>query len=97
MMVRQGDLLIVKVDRIPQKAYRKDTRVLAEGEATGHLHELDTGELYEDNGILYFRIGQKDTATLKHPEHGPLKFGPGDYKVVVQREYVPGGWRDVTD
>jgi len=93
MMVRQGDLLIVKVSGIPEKAVKKDDRVLAEGEVTGHLHKLDSGEVYEHEGTLFFRVEKDKTATLEHPEHQAVTFEEGEYKVVRQREYVPGEWR----
>ena len=45
MMKRQGDLLIVKVSKIPDGVVKKTSLVLAEGEATGHMHKLDCGEV----------------------------------------------------
>lgn len=93
MTVRQGDLLIIKVKEIPQGAIKRENMVLAEGEATGHMHELDSGEVYEKNGILYFKVSEGNIAILNHPEHKAITFEPGDYKVVRQREYVPGEWR----
>lgn len=97
MMVRQGDLLIVKVNELPAKYTKQNHRVLAEGETTGHMHELDTGELYESNGTLFFRVNENEKATLKHQEHGPITFTPGVYKVIRQREYEPRAWRRVAD
>lgn len=96
-MWRQGDLLIVKVKMVPQGASKQNNRILAEGEATGHMHELDTGEVYEKDGVLYFKVGDGKTATLKHPEHKAIAFEPGEYKVIRQREYEPEGWRRVAD
>ena len=96
MMVRQGDLLIMKVNKLPDGCVKHGHRILAEGEATGHKHELDTGELYEKEGTLFFRVSG-DPATLKHEEHGPITFEPGVYKVIRQREYEPRGWRRVAD
>jgi len=97
MMKRQGDLLIVKIAGIPKDAKRKESRVLAEGEATGHMHELNAGEAYEKDGVLYFRVSGERSSTLLHPEHKPITFEPGEYKVVRQREYEPRGWRRVRD
>jgi hypothetical protein len=97
MMVRQGDLLIVKVKELPKDCVKQNHRILAEGEATGHKHELDSGELYEKEGVLYFRVPEDQPATLKHEEHGPITFEPGAYKVIRQREYEPRGWRRVAD
>ncbi len=96
-MKRQGDLLIIKVDVIPPGAKELKTRVLAEGEATGHKHELTGGEVYTHSDQLYFRIEENNQTTLTHPEHHPLEFSPGIYKVVRQKEYEPEGWRYVND
>jgi len=95
-MKRQGDLLIVPVKKIPENVVKNNGLVLAEGEATGHKHELDSGELFESHGTLYFDI-KSSIATLKHEEHGTVTFEPGQYKVIKQREYVTGAWRDVKD
>jgi hypothetical protein len=97
MIKRQGDLLIVKVAHIPEDASKHDNRILAEGEITGHLHELDSGEVYEKDAILYFRIPENGSARLLHPEHKAIVFDGGEYKVVRQREYSPNGWRLVMD
>jgi len=97
MMKRQGDLLIVKIDKIPEDAVKHNSRILAEGETTGHVHELDSGEVYEKAKVLYFRVTQGKNAMLKHPEHGVVTFESGEYKVIRQREYEPRGWRYVRD
>ena len=93
-MKRQGDLLIIKVNNIPAGASKRDTRVLAEGEATGHMHELDLGEVYEKEGVLYFKVPEGKPATLNHQEHKAVTFEPGEYKVIRQREYMPGAWNE---
>lgn len=95
-MWRQGDLLVVRVSRIPSDATKRETRILAEGEIVGHKHELDSGEVYEKDNVLYFKISEK-ASTLLHPEHKAITFEPGEYKVTRQREYEPRGWRHVRD
>ena len=97
MMKRQGDVLIVKVNNIPSDATKRKSRVLAEGEATGHMHELDKGEVYEKEGVLYFKVDSNEPATLVHPEHKAVTFEPGEYKVIRQREYEPRSWRYASD
>ena len=94
-MWRQGDLLIVKITKVPLDVVKQSNRILAEGEVTGHMHELDKGTVYEKGGILYFKV--EEPATLNHPEHNPVTFEPGEYKVIRQREYEPKGWRYVAD
>ena len=97
MMKRQGDILIIRIDSMPQDAAKQANRILAEGEATGHIHELDKGEVYEKDGTLYFKVEENSTTTLNHPEHKAVTFDPGTYKVIRQREYEPRGWRYVAD
>ncbi len=96
-MKRHGDLLIVKVKVMPEGAVPHASRILAEGEATGHKHELDSGDVYEKDGVLYFKVNMGKISTLSHQEHHALTFEAGIYKVVQQREYVPDGWRNVAD
>lgn len=96
-MQRHGDLLIVKVSALPEGALPYKSRVLAEGEATGHKHELDLGDVYEKNDVLYFKVDEGQIGTLSHQEHHALTFGSGIYKVIQQREYTPNGWRNVAD
>ncbi len=96
-MKRHGDLLIVKVGELPVGVLPWATRVLAEGEATGHKHELDRGDVYELDGVLYFRVADGEISTLTHQEHHALTFDPGVYKVIQQREYAPEGWGYVAD
>ena len=105
LMYRQGDVLLVAVDAIPEAAEQQPRRgrlILAEGEATGHAHaiaELDARE---------FRVGDerfvlvRSAAQLIHEEHATIELEPGAYRVVIQREYEPAplgtpAWRRVVD
>ena len=96
-MKRQGDLLIVRVLSVPSDCLPHTSRVLAEGEMTGHYHQLDGGQVYEKNNQLYFSVADSNPVQLNHPEHKPLTFTPGHYKVIRQKEYLPRGWRYVQD
>ncbi len=99
--VRQGDILLVRVDGLPTKTKRVQSNIVAYGEVTGHAHkvEVDAGDciLVEDEeGNLFVSV--KDApATLKHDEHAPIKLEQGHYKVVRQREYAPEKPRQVAD
>jgi hypothetical protein len=91
--VRQGDVLLVPVDEIPEAATvvpRDQGRViLAYGEATGHAHAFDVfaASLLEDDGLRYLKL--REAAPLVHEEHAPITVAPGLYRVVIQREFVP--------
>jgi quercetin dioxygenase-like cupin family protein len=86
-MYRQGDLLIEAAE-IPEGAKALATRVLAEGEITGHAH-VAQGDvtLYEIDGMIYIHVEGK--ATIKHEEHAAIVLPTGDYRVIRQREYNP--------
>ena len=75
-------------------------KCLAEGEVTGHRHRISEGEaqLFERNGILYLKV-LSPTAILTHEEHAQVTIPQGNWKIRIQREYVPelAGWRSVAD
>lgn len=99
---RQGDVLLIKVDNLPEQATvaRPDEEhriVLAYGEVTGHAHALSTAHavLFQSGADRY--IEAKHGAALVHEEHSTIELEPGMYKVVRQREYIPESWRTVAD
>jgi hypothetical protein len=104
--VRQGDVLLVRVD-VDLKGARHvrrdgDRVILAYGEVTGHAHAIreQHAELRTIGGHRYLRAPVP--FTLEHEEHAPLTLEPGTYEVVIQREYVPAevgsrSWRQVVD
>jgi hypothetical protein len=92
-MFRQGDVLLVPADAMPQgrPIDAEDGRlVLARGEATGHHHSVavEDGELVDAAEGVFLRI--MEATPLVHQEHGAITLEPGVYRVVRQREYVPG-------
>ena len=97
-MFRHGELIIKQVSAV--KGKKRSNLILAEGEATGHKHEITTGEaeLYEDNGTLYLRV-ESDTAKLTHPDHNTITLPKGDYEITIQKEYTVDGekYRRVMD
>ena len=99
-MWRQGDVLIKKVEAVPDGAEKRTDTVLAEGELTGHRHRVEdqaTAEVFEDPyGTLFLRV-IADQARVVHEEHGPIELETGVYRVWRQREYSPHGDVDVMD
>lgn len=43
----------------------------------------------------YLKVSE--TSLLKHDEHGEISIPPGDYEVIIQREYHPDAVRQVAD
>jgi len=97
-MYRQGDLLFVPCDSIPDGATPVPDGIIARGEASGHAHRLQAGRgraLMLLAGVAYIRALYR--ATIAHEEHGPVVLPAGTYLVTRQREYEPAGWRQVAD
>ena len=86
---RHGDLLIKEVSSIPNTAVPLSTNIIAEGEKTGHNHELKgSHQVFEMlDKQLYFEA--KQDVILKHPDHNTLEIPKGHYIVEHQRRYDP--------
>ena len=96
---RQGDVILICNAEIPEEKRKLCHSVLAEGEVTGHKHEVTEGdvELYKDViGNTYLKVLSLD-AKLTHEEHALVKLPKGDYEVQIQREYDPIGDMNVID
>lgn len=109
--MRQGDVFLTKVEAMPDgaaeiKGRRADLVVLAEGETTGHLHAIPATQahLFAVGAERYLRV--LDGAWLRHGtpqraysdgDHEPLELPAGTYRVTIDREYQPDGWRRVID
>ena len=108
-MYRQGDILVLP---LPEEAAHaailglspapRDPRgrlVLALGEVTGHAHAVvGPGELYRSaDPLAPAFLDVPSGARIVHEEHGAISLPRGWYRVVRQREYVPGAVRAVRD
>lgn len=98
-MVRQGDVLYVPVDRIPDGAKLEDTKTVAYGEATGHHHtmvEVDgKAEVYTLEDQMFAKV--EGDVVVTHQEHNELIVEEGIYEIRIQREYTPEDIRRVLD
>jgi hypothetical protein len=105
-MYRQGDVLILAVSPVdvpacaPVPRDRRGRMVLARGEATGHAHVVGGPGLQlladlDDPELMFLDVPAHGRVT--HEEHGPISLPPGHYRVVRQREYIPGAFRPVAD
>jgi hypothetical protein len=79
--LQQGDVNIESVAKIPSDAKPRKSRVLAEGEATGHKHVIEGDvELFELGDKIFMRILGGDCRVV-HEEHGEIAVPPGEYEV----------------
>lgn len=97
---RQGDVLVLCDAELPKDVVLQPTPVLAEGEVTGHRHQVTEGRVrYFLSPKLQraFLAVDSPHALLTHEEHGPVSLPKGTYEVRIQREHEPDGWRNVVD
>lgn len=90
-MIRQGDVLLVKVKAIPKNATPSketgDRIVLAYGEVTGHAHaiyEPAKAKLWDAGAERYLQV--LATCELQHEEHTAHILEEGVYKQIFQVE-----------
>lgn len=102
MLIRQGDVLLESVDRIPEEAIAVDREhglvILAHGEVTGHHHSFSSSSvalLEAPSGDRFLSV--KRQSILRHQEHGAIPVAKGNYRVLRQLEYTPAEIRRVAD
>ena len=105
-VIRQGDVLLVRVKAIPKDAVAQEPTgnkvILAFGEVTGHHHRFefvdrsDGVKLYKtDGGVRYLDVPAP--ADLLHEEHTTARVPAGKWLLPVQVEYTPAALRNVAD
>ncbi len=64
----------------------RESRILQEGEATGHAHRACAlGTVYETGDAI--SLSSETGTTITHEEHAPVKLPPGEFVVEIVREY----------
>ena len=98
MKIRQGDVMLVKIDKLPNNVTEKD-KTIAYGEVTGHSHrfENEAVTVFKDaKDVQYVDVQQE--STLIHEEHAHAQVPKGIYEVRIQREVdLLGEVRQVAD
>ncbi|MEJ5262220.1 MAG: hypothetical protein WHT45_06030 [Ignavibacterium sp.] len=98
--IRQGDILFIQVQKMPDDCQLNNSLVLAEGEASGHKHQVISGsaKFYKSNKsviewsnhsqiIGYLEVN--DSAIVGHDEHLPVLLTQGIFAVIQQRNFNP--------
>ena len=98
-LYRHGDVLLRRINRIPNAAQKLVGTTLAHGEVTGHSHriqESDRVQLWVHGNEMFLEVKQAG-ATLIHEEHRAIELPLGLYRVWKQREYRPDAYVEVED
>ncbi len=91
-MYRQGDVLVRKIEKLPKRAKKLETDIIVMGEATGHAHRIQNGDIFRSGPTMFLHANKG--AALVHEEHATIELDPGFYEVIRQREFDPITQRD---
>jgi hypothetical protein len=105
-VIRQGDVLLVRVKAIPEDATEQKIEghkvVLALGEMTGHHHRFEFLDKTHNvklhvaaGGARYVNV--MSPSDLLHEEHSTARIPAGAWLVPNQVEYTPEELRRVAD
>jgi len=99
---RQGDVLSIKIDKLPKDLKQTKACTLAFGEKTGHHHTISNGatgfaDPNDTEGLAEFMTVTEDQAALDHQEHDTINFPVGNYRNVIQTRYTPEALQRVRD
>jgi len=98
---RHGEILFLKVSKIPKGLKETKTNMLMSG-SHGNAHTFDTGKIYlvKESDFVFGYFKAKNT-NLLHPEHSPkigdAKLPNGNYQLIKQQEFTPQGLIPVVD
>lgn len=96
MNYHQGDVLLVRIDKLPVGAKKIREEIVQFGEITGHAHKIIGSGIYEENGKWYVEVPKSEPMTHEdHPFTPPIEAGV--YARRIQQEYFPDGFRDTKD
>ncbi|MBU0846990.1 hypothetical protein KKH23_07335 [Patescibacteria group bacterium] len=101
--VRQGDVLLEKVDDIPSNLKKHESRLLVAGEGRDHGHfiegeDVEVLEAPSNSEFISHYLDVKKYATLEHnqistgapaKEHHTIPIPGNKYKVIRQHEFDP--------
>lgn len=107
----QGDMLIRRVDKIPDgleqaKAKAEGKLLILAHSETGHHHAVtaEPGVIMfnsPDSLVSFLRVPKGKSIDIVHyrawDTHAPLTLDEGCYEIRRQREHAPEGWRRVAD
>lgn len=92
MKLQQGDVILNKTTQSIKAGKKLNHLILAEGEATGHNHQIVSGVAQlialqgNDEGKMILNV-ISDYAKLKHQEHKEIDVPKGKWEIGIVREY----------
>ena len=91
---RQGDLLLITLDKLPKGLKKKRDKILVHSDSTQHDHTLVKGTVYTRGEKIYINVPQ-DTQIVHTEDHGPVNVPKGVYEVRRQVQHTIGDMVEV--
>lgn len=89
-MVRQGDVLAIKIKALPKGLKKKKDNILVHSDSTMHDHTLVKGTVFIDkDGRMYAEVPSK-TQIVHTEDHGPVDIPKGVYEIRRQIQHTMG-------
>jgi hypothetical protein len=90
-IIHQGDVILVRADKLPEGLKPRTDRTLALGESTGHHHTLTGGVVYGERTAQQWIVVEEPGVELQHlpdpgMEHNTVPVPVGVWLVPVQVE-----------
>jgi hypothetical protein len=93
--IQHGDILLKRIAVLPWRITplpRRDGKIIvAEGEATGHNHVIESDKatlwVMEQDGETQLYLEVTEPVTITHDEHKPLPIPEGIYEIGRVKEY----------
>lgn len=94
-IIRQGDVMLLEIDKLPKDAKEVEPvngkLILALGEATGHHHRFEQTEnvrcfVSNDNNVEHRFYVIENRLVIEHEEHSPLEVDRPLYEQIYQYE-----------
>ena len=83
---QQGDVILTEISSVPTNARPQKSKILAEGEATGHRHEvIGNAETFLGGNNMF--LVAYDDVEVQHQEHNPISLPAGTFAISIVREY----------
>lgn len=87
---RQGDVMAIKIDKLPKGLKKKGDNVLVHSDSTMHDHTLVNGIVYVNKeGNLFADVPRK-TQIVHTEDHGPIDIPKGFYEIRRQVQHTMG-------
>lgn len=98
--LRQGDVFLTRIEKLPAGLKKIENGLIVEGEATNHAHYGVGCDVYTaEDGKMFVDVSEEAIdASIKHllmntgvwtGEHTDVKVAPGTYEIMIHQQFNP--------